>query len=197
MVKVILQLYPQVAATREERIEQRPIGRDAGRYQALIREMPTIVRAADELGLWGISSIEHHFHSEGYEVGPNPGLLDAYWAAMTSRIRSSNSIPASSAPWATSSRETAAANAGVLSFFLTDLGVMPWMPSGRTYAHARTKPLSSSTARRARSSGVSAGTSRYEAWAAIAWIISGGASRSSRRAMTWRGWPVSRSGKRS
>ena len=63
MVKVILQLYPQVAATREERIAQRPLGRDAERYQALIREMPTIVRAADELGLWGISSIEHHFHS--------------------------------------------------------------------------------------------------------------------------------------
>jgi alkanesulfonate monooxygenase SsuD/methylene tetrahydromethanopterin reductase-like flavin-dependent oxidoreductase (luciferase family) len=87
MVKVILQLYPQVKATRQERIDQRPLGRDAERYQALIREMPTIVKAADELGLWGISSIEHHFHSEGYEVGPNPGLLDAYWAAITTNIR--------------------------------------------------------------------------------------------------------------
>jgi alkanesulfonate monooxygenase SsuD/methylene tetrahydromethanopterin reductase-like flavin-dependent oxidoreductase (luciferase family) len=87
MVKVILQLYPQVPATRQERIDQRPMGRDAERYQALIREMPTIVKAADELGLWGISSIEHHFHSEGYEVGPNPGLLDAYWAAITKNIR--------------------------------------------------------------------------------------------------------------
>jgi hypothetical protein len=86
MVKVILQLYPQVQATRQERIDQRPLGRDADRYQALIRDMPTIVRAADELGLWGISSIEHHFHSEGYEVGPNPGLLDAYWAAITKNI---------------------------------------------------------------------------------------------------------------
>ena len=87
MVKVILQLYPQVQATRQERIDQRPLGRDAERYQALIRDMPTIVRAADELGLWGISSIEHHFHSEGYEVGPNPGLLNAHWAAITKRIR--------------------------------------------------------------------------------------------------------------
>jgi alkanesulfonate monooxygenase SsuD/methylene tetrahydromethanopterin reductase-like flavin-dependent oxidoreductase (luciferase family) len=87
MVKVILQLYPQVPATREERIEQRPIGRDAERYQALMREMPDIIKAADRLGLWGVSSIEHHFHSEGYEVGPNPGLLDAYWAAITTNIR--------------------------------------------------------------------------------------------------------------
>jgi alkanesulfonate monooxygenase SsuD/methylene tetrahydromethanopterin reductase-like flavin-dependent oxidoreductase (luciferase family) len=87
MVKVILQLYPQIPATREERIEQRPIGRDVERYQALMREMPDIIKAADRLGLWGVSSIEHHFHSEGYEVGPNPGLLDAYWAAITTNIR--------------------------------------------------------------------------------------------------------------
>ena len=87
MVKVILQLYPQIPATRQERIGQRPMGRDAERYQALIRDMPRIIKAADELGLWGVSSIEHHFHSEGYEVGPNPGLLDAYWAAITTNIR--------------------------------------------------------------------------------------------------------------
>jgi alkanesulfonate monooxygenase SsuD/methylene tetrahydromethanopterin reductase-like flavin-dependent oxidoreductase (luciferase family) len=87
MVNVILQLYPQIPATREERIEKRPIGRDAERYQALVRELPTIIRAADELGLWGVSTIEHHFHSEGYEVGPNPGLLNAYWAAITERVR--------------------------------------------------------------------------------------------------------------
>jgi alkanesulfonate monooxygenase SsuD/methylene tetrahydromethanopterin reductase-like flavin-dependent oxidoreductase (luciferase family) len=87
MVKVILQLYPQIPATREERIAQRPMGRDAERYQALMREMPEIIKAADELGLWGVSSIEHHFHSEGYEVGPNPGLLNAHWAAITKHIR--------------------------------------------------------------------------------------------------------------
>jgi len=87
MVKVILQLYPQIPATREERIANRPIGRDAERYQALIRDMPKVITAADDLGLWGVSCIEHHFHSEGYEVGPNPGLLNAYWAAITKRIR--------------------------------------------------------------------------------------------------------------
>jgi alkanesulfonate monooxygenase SsuD/methylene tetrahydromethanopterin reductase-like flavin-dependent oxidoreductase (luciferase family) len=87
MVKVILQLYPQIPATREERLAQRPMGRNAERYQALMREMPEIIKAADELGLWGVSSIEHHFHSEGYEVGPNPGLLNAHWAAITKNIR--------------------------------------------------------------------------------------------------------------
>ncbi len=87
MVKVILQLYPQIPATREERIAQRPMGRDAERYQAVMQGWPDIIRAADDLGFWGVSSIEHHFHSEGYEVGPNPGLLNAHWAALTKRVR--------------------------------------------------------------------------------------------------------------
>jgi len=37
MVNVILQLYPQIPGTREERIEKRPLGRDAQRCCALRR----------------------------------------------------------------------------------------------------------------------------------------------------------------
>ena len=48
--------------------------------------MSQLVRAAEELGFWGVSTIEHHFHSEGYEVGPSPSVLNAYWAAITQRI---------------------------------------------------------------------------------------------------------------
>ncbi|HEX2275659.1 MAG TPA: LLM class flavin-dependent oxidoreductase, partial [Candidatus Tectomicrobia bacterium] len=36
---------------------------------------------------WGVSTIEHHFHSEGYEVGPIPGVLNGYWAAITKNVR--------------------------------------------------------------------------------------------------------------
>jgi alkanesulfonate monooxygenase SsuD/methylene tetrahydromethanopterin reductase-like flavin-dependent oxidoreductase (luciferase family) len=49
--------------------------------------MGELVEAADDLGFWGVSTIEHHFHSEGYEVGPNPGILNAHWAARTDRVR--------------------------------------------------------------------------------------------------------------
>lgn len=87
MVKVILQLYPQIPATRQERIEQRPMGRNVERYHTLLGQWHDVIRAADRLGFWGVSSIEHHFHSEGYEVGPNPGLLNAYWAAITENVR--------------------------------------------------------------------------------------------------------------
>lgn len=88
MVKVILQVYPMVRAEDEdERRALRPIGRNVERYREAIAGLPDIVRAAEDLGVWGIAPIEHHFHSEGYELGPTPGLFDAYWAAITSRIR--------------------------------------------------------------------------------------------------------------
>ena len=88
MVRVIVQLYPVIPARdEEERRALRPIGRHVGRYQEALQGWHEIVQACDRLGIWGVASIEHHFHSEGYEVGPNPGLLNAYWAAITQRVR--------------------------------------------------------------------------------------------------------------
>ena len=73
-----------------------------------------------------------------------------------------------------SSRLTAAANEGCLSFFLTDFGVIPTRPSGRTYATARTKPDSSSTAYSVFSIGVSRETPMKSACEATARTSSGG-----------------------
>jgi alkanesulfonate monooxygenase SsuD/methylene tetrahydromethanopterin reductase-like flavin-dependent oxidoreductase (luciferase family) len=88
MLKVILQLYPVFpAASPDERRARRPLGRDSELYQQIIDGWTDIIKAADEMGFWGVSTIEHHFHSEGYEVGPNPGVLDAYWAAITKNVR--------------------------------------------------------------------------------------------------------------
>lgn len=88
MVKVIVQCYPVLPTADEaERIARRPIGRDAGLYQKVLRDWVEIIEAADRLGLWGATAIEHHFHSEGYEVSPSPGVLNAFWAAKTKRLR--------------------------------------------------------------------------------------------------------------
>jgi alkanesulfonate monooxygenase SsuD/methylene tetrahydromethanopterin reductase-like flavin-dependent oxidoreductase (luciferase family) len=88
MVKPILQLYPVLpAASEEERASLRPLGRNVERYHDVVHGMTDLVKAADELGFWGVSTIEHHFHSEGYEVGPSPGTLNAYWAALTRNVR--------------------------------------------------------------------------------------------------------------
>jgi len=86
-VKPIIQLYPVVPAQGNERETLRPIGRNRDRYQKIVREWATLAQAADQLGYWGFSTIEHHFHSEGYEVGPNPGVMNAWWAGMTKKIR--------------------------------------------------------------------------------------------------------------
>ena len=87
--KVILQLYPVIPAegdTADEQYEFRkknkPVGANNEAYHKILHEWTDIVKAADQIGAWGVSTIEHHFHSEGYEVGPNPGILNAYWASQ-------------------------------------------------------------------------------------------------------------------
>ncbi len=87
MVKVIVQMYPVIpAASEEERAALRPIGRNSERYQETLRGWCDIVEEADRMGLWGVTAIEHHFHSEGYEVSPNPGVMNAFWGARTKNI---------------------------------------------------------------------------------------------------------------
>ncbi|MGE0254794.1 MAG: LLM class flavin-dependent oxidoreductase [Alphaproteobacteria bacterium] len=82
--KVIVQLYPMFPAKDEnDRKAKRPLGADSDLYHRIVHEWTDIVKEADAMGVWGIGTIEHHFHSEGYEVGPNPGVLNAYWAAHT------------------------------------------------------------------------------------------------------------------
>ena len=71
MLKPIIQLYPVLATKDEaERVALRPVGRNVEKYQEALEGWKTIVKAADEMGLWGAATIEHHFWSEGYEVGP-------------------------------------------------------------------------------------------------------------------------------
>lgn len=85
--KVILNLYPVFPANGfADRVARRPLGADRDIYQRVVHEWTEIIQAAERMGVWGCSAIEHHFHSEGYEVAPTPGVLNAYWAGQTSRI---------------------------------------------------------------------------------------------------------------
>jgi alkanesulfonate monooxygenase SsuD/methylene tetrahydromethanopterin reductase-like flavin-dependent oxidoreductase (luciferase family) len=86
--KVIVQLYPMFPSDGvEDRKAKRPLGAESDMYQRIVHEWTDIVERADELGVWGCSTIEHHLHSEGYEVGPNPGVLNAYWASHVKNAR--------------------------------------------------------------------------------------------------------------
>jgi alkanesulfonate monooxygenase SsuD/methylene tetrahydromethanopterin reductase-like flavin-dependent oxidoreductase (luciferase family) len=85
--KVIIQVYPMLPSDGEEdRKAKRPLGRDSALYHRVIHEYTEVLAEAEKLGVWGACSIEHHLHSEGYEVGPAPGVLNAFWAAKFSKL---------------------------------------------------------------------------------------------------------------
>ncbi|GAA1690251.1 hypothetical protein GCM10009808_04020 [Microbacterium sediminicola] len=86
MPKVIAQIYPSLGGT-SEMSRHRPIGRDPYAFHTVMHGLRQIAQAMDELGYWGLSHVEHHFHSEGVEVSPDPGLWNLYLGQYTKRLR--------------------------------------------------------------------------------------------------------------
>lgn len=86
MTKVILQVYPSLG-NPTEMLERRPIGRDNEMVQRMLDGLVEVARAADELGYWAITHVEHHFHSEGLEYSPSPLMLNVWLANHTKRIK--------------------------------------------------------------------------------------------------------------
>ena len=86
--KVIVNMYPVLPADNEaDRAAKRPIGRNSELYNQVLHDTVDIVKAADELGVWGCSTIEHHMHSEGYELAPSPGVINAFWSQHVENAR--------------------------------------------------------------------------------------------------------------
>src|ERR1700744_6167706 len=86
MPKVIVQIYPSLG-DHEAMREHRPIGRNPEVFHSVMGGMREIAVALDELGYWGLSHVEHHFHSEGLELSPDPGLWTLYLGGITRRLR--------------------------------------------------------------------------------------------------------------
>lgn len=86
-MKAILQMYPMLPGTPEERVKLRPIGRNNELYSKTIDGLMKVAKVADDLGYWGMTFIEHHFHSEGFELGPTPGVMNAWIGAHTKNLR--------------------------------------------------------------------------------------------------------------
>ena len=86
MPEVILQVYPSLGAEAEMKAK-RPIGRNNDAYQSMLAGMIELCQAADDLGYWGITHVEHHMHSEGMEISPAPILLNVYLGLFTKRLR--------------------------------------------------------------------------------------------------------------
>jgi alkanesulfonate monooxygenase SsuD/methylene tetrahydromethanopterin reductase-like flavin-dependent oxidoreductase (luciferase family) len=85
MTKVILQVYPTLGDTTEM-ARRRPIGRNNEAYQNMLASLVDLVQAADRLGYWGITHVEHHAHSEGLEISPDPLMLNIYLGQFTKQL---------------------------------------------------------------------------------------------------------------
>ena len=86
-MKFDVMVFPTIPATMEEREELRPIGRNNERYQAMMDEVRDLAILCDEIGIDALSTTEHHFHSEGWEVSVAPLLLYSDLAARTKRLK--------------------------------------------------------------------------------------------------------------
>src|SRR5215207_1907045 len=86
MTDVILQVYPALG-DEAEMAKRRPIGRDNEAYQRMLDGLVELCQAADDLGYWGITHVEHHMHSEGMEISPAPLLLNVHLGTFTKRLR--------------------------------------------------------------------------------------------------------------
>lgn len=86
-MKTLLMSTAAVPVTIEERRSRRPVARDAELYQRMLGRYEETVRMADELGFDGFGSTEHHLQTEGGESMPNPLLVYAKLAAVTSQIQ--------------------------------------------------------------------------------------------------------------
>ena len=85
MTKVILQVYPALGA--QDKMEaMRPIGRNNDAYQDMLAGLIDVSKAADDLGYWGITHVEHHAHTEGMEISPAPLMLNIYAGMHTKRL---------------------------------------------------------------------------------------------------------------
>lgn len=78
--------YPVAVASAAE-LGTGLLGLDSGRYQATIQELREQAQCADAHGWTSFMLAEHHFEVEGYQVTPNPLMLNVYLAQHTARLR--------------------------------------------------------------------------------------------------------------
>jgi alkanesulfonate monooxygenase SsuD/methylene tetrahydromethanopterin reductase-like flavin-dependent oxidoreductase (luciferase family) len=68
-MKFILSMMPTVPASLEQRAALRPIAQRSDRFQQMIQQVGELARIAEDLGFEIITTVEHHLHEEGLEMG--------------------------------------------------------------------------------------------------------------------------------
>jgi alkanesulfonate monooxygenase SsuD/methylene tetrahydromethanopterin reductase-like flavin-dependent oxidoreductase (luciferase family) len=68
-MKFMFFFYPAIPATMDEREKLRPIAARTDRFQQMLEEIVELSQMAEDLGFEAVCYPEHHFHTEGGEMG--------------------------------------------------------------------------------------------------------------------------------
>lgn len=79
--------YPVATGSPEKRLGTGLLGLDRDLYRNTVAELREQAICADETGWESLMMAEHHFEVEGYQVTPNPLLLNVHLAEHTTRLR--------------------------------------------------------------------------------------------------------------
>ena len=85
-LKFIMNLTPTVPGSFDQRAALRPIAQRTDRFQAMLREATEIARVAEDLGFDILTTVEHHLHEEGLEMG-GTAAFHHYLASQTNHIK--------------------------------------------------------------------------------------------------------------
>ncbi|MBL7497984.1 LLM class flavin-dependent oxidoreductase [Frankia sp. CNm7] len=80
-------LFYPVAVARHDQLGSGLLGLDPGLYATALAELKEQAICADTYGWTSLMLAEHHFEVEGYQVTPNPLLLNVFLAQHTTRLR--------------------------------------------------------------------------------------------------------------
>jgi alkanesulfonate monooxygenase SsuD/methylene tetrahydromethanopterin reductase-like flavin-dependent oxidoreductase (luciferase family) len=86
-MKVSLFFFPGTGSGSHKNYERKMIGTDPAHFQYLLEDLKLHAQMAEEAGFYGVYFAEHHFDTEGFEMCPNPLLLDNWVAMNTQRIK--------------------------------------------------------------------------------------------------------------
>ncbi|MFC0106526.1 LLM class flavin-dependent oxidoreductase [Kibdelosporangium aridum] len=79
--------YPVATGSPSQQLGTGLLGLDRDLYRQTLAELLEQAICADETGWTSFMMAEHHFEVEGYQVTPNPLLLNVHLAAHTKRLR--------------------------------------------------------------------------------------------------------------
>jgi len=85
-MKFIFGILPSIPCTLEERARLRPIAARSDRFQRMLWEVGELSRIAEDLGYEIITTVEHHLHEEGLEMG-GTAAFHHYIASQTKHIK--------------------------------------------------------------------------------------------------------------